>query len=288
MRIAAVGLSGLVGSRVLELLGNEHEFVQTGLSAGVDITKRDTIFDAIKKFNPDIVLNLAAKADVDGSEIDKSLGVDGEAWKLNVLGAQNVALACKEFGKKLIHVSTDFVFDGKEEFYNEDGLPNPVDWYGMTKYKGEEAVKGSGCNFIIARIAYPYRAEFEKKDFVRAMLSRLKEGLSIKGVTDHIMTPTFVDDIALALNSLFIKDDRGIYHVVGSSSVSPYDAAMLIAEKFGLNQALISKTTREEYFAGKAQRPFRLFLKNDKIQKLGVEMKTFSQGIDELKNQLES
>lgn len=287
MKIAATGLSGLVGSRIKELLGEKHEFEPIGLSAGVDIRDKDSIAAAIRNSSATIVLNLAGKADVDGSEEDRAWREKGASWQLNVVGAENVAVAAREFGKKLIHISSDFVFDGEKEFYTEEDVPHAVDWYGETKLEGEKAVQKAGGDFIIARIAYPYRAAFKKKDFVRAMISTLKEGKPINCVVDHIMTPTFIDDIAFALDALFAAAENGIYHVTGSTPVSPYDAAILICDKFNLDRGLVSKITREDYFKNKAPRPFRLYLKNDKIRKLGVKMRTFEEGLSEVKKQLE-
>ncbi len=286
MRIAATGLSGLVGSRVEELLAPKYEFVPIGLSRGVDITNKDSILKAVKDSRAEIILNLAAKADVDGCEQDKPLGKNGQAWKVNAEGAENIALACKEFGKKLIHISTDFVFDGEKDYYTEEDIPNPIDWYGRTKLEGEKLIEKVNPEFIIARIAYPYRASFQKKDFVRAMFSRLALGQEIKAVVDHIMTPTFIDDIAFALDCLFEKGTKGIYHICGGGPISPYDAALLICNKLSLDKSLVLRTTRQEYFENKAQRPFRLYLKNDRIGKLGLKMRTLAQGLEEIKGKI--
>jgi dTDP-4-dehydrorhamnose reductase len=134
------------------------------------------------------------------------------------------------------------------------------------------------------RLAYPYQnAEFPlKKDIVHAIGRRLKNGQQVKGVTDHIMTPTFIDDIAVALDKLIQINATGIYHVVGSQSLSPYDAAIKIAEKFKFDISLVTKITREEYFANGAKRPFNLSLNNDKIQQLGIKMRGFEQGLAEV------
>lgn len=286
MKIAATGITGLVGSRVKELLGNKYEFQSIGLSGGLDITDKDSVDDKVSSIDAKIVINFAAKADVDGSESEKALGKESEAWKINVKGAENLAQACHSYSKKFIHISTDFVFDGNKDFYTEQDIPTSASgWYGQTKLEGEKAVKESGANYVIARIAYPYRSDFHKKDFVRAMMGRLKEGLPIKGVVDHEMTPTFVDDIAFGIDSLIENDAEGIYHIVGNDYITPHDAAMAICEIFDLDSSLISETNRDEYFAGKAKRPFRLRLKNDKIQRLGVKMKTFHEGLIALKEQ---
>lgn len=277
--ILGIGLSGLVGSRIQELLSG-YNFQDVSLSTGVDITRQEGVSDIVEKSEAKVVVHLAAKADVDGCEEDKALGENGDAWKINVQGAQNVINACLKCNKKLIYISTDFVFDGVKEFYSEEDNPNPVNWYGETKYQAEKLVKKSGLDYLVVRIAYPYRKTFElKKDFVRAIKDRLEQKLPVTGITDHIMTPTFIDDIAFALDALIRKNASGIYHVTGSSYITPYDAAVDIAGKFGLDQSLISKTTREEYFAGKATRPFKLALKNDKIKALGVLMKTFAEGL---------
>lgn len=284
MKIFAIGASGLVGSRIAELLREKYVVDNLSLETGLNITDASTLDSVKKDTEHPIVFHLAAKADVDGCEKDKSLGEEGDAYKINVLGTQNIINACRESKKKLIYVSTDFVFDGKNPpsgGYTEEDTPNPINWYAETKYKGEEIVKDSGTPYTIMRIAYPYRAdEFAmKKDFVHAIKGRLEQKLPVAAVTDHLMTPVFIDDIAYALDKLIETESLGIFHVVGSQSLSPYDAANLIAEKFGFDKALISKTTLTEFFQGRAPRPFNLTLNNAKIQKLGVKMRTFEEGL---------
>lgn len=287
MKILGTGLSGLVGSRIVELLKDRYEFE----SSDVDITDKDNIQSQIKNSNASIVLHLAAKTDVDGCEEDKSLGKDGAAWMVNVIGTKNIADACLESGKKLIYISTDFVFNGINPpagGYSEEDIPNPVNWYARTKYTGEKIVQSLSCPWIITRIAYPYRSSFLRNDFFRAILSRLQRNEQVLAVTDHIFTPTFVDDIANAIDTLIKNNCTGIFHVVGTQSLTPYDAAILIAKKFGFDQSLIAKTTRAEFFKDRAPRPFHLALKNDKIENLGVKMKGFEEGLREIKSELSS
>lgn len=282
MKILGTGLSGLVGSRVVELLKEKYEFD----SSTEDITDRRLIQDRIKNSDSSIVLHLAAKTDVDGCEKDKNLGKNGDAWKINVEGTKNIALSCSKENKKLIYISTDFVFDGeKKGGYVEDDSPTPINWYGKTKYEGELAVESSTSDHIIARIAYPYRKNFPlKKDFIRGLIEKLKNGHSLSMVTDHIMTPTFVDDIAKALDILIQKDKKGIFHVVGSQAISPYDAALSICDLYGFDKVKIGKITRAQFFKDRAQRGFNLYLKNDKIKRLGINMKTLLEGLKEIKD----
>jgi dTDP-4-dehydrorhamnose reductase len=289
-KIIGLGLNGLVGTRVAELLSNKYEFISLSRSTGVDITNKSTLGIIGDLKEADFVLHFAAKADVEGCEKDKELGENGEAWRINVSGTENVVDYCRDFGKKMIYISTDFVFDGdkpKGEFYTEEDSPNPINWYAKTKYEGEKIIEKSGSDYVILRIAYPYRANFEvKKDFMRAIKDRLENGEQVKAVTDHYFCPTFIDDIAHAIDKLVEDDAMGIYHAVGSEVLSPYDAAMKISDAFSLDRSLISKTTRDEFFANRAPRPFNLALRNDKIQKLGVKMKGFEEGLLAIGSQL--
>lgn len=288
--ILSIGGRGLVGSRVPELLSSEFVIESVGNSDGVDITNPDSLDETIGKSEHEVVLLLAAKADVDGCEQDKALGEEGAAWKINVLGTANVVEACKKYHKRLVYVSTDFVFDGEKpegEAYTEEDSPNPVNWYGTTKYEGEKIVQDSGLASCTVRLAYPYRAVYEqKKDFVRAIMGRLQQQLPVTAIIDHTFTPTFIDDFVFAMRALVEQNATGIYHVVGSQSLTPYEATREIANVFEYNAALISQTTREEFFVKRAKRPFNLAISNAKIQQLGITMKTFHDGLVEMKNQL--
>lgn len=289
MKILGTGLSGLVGSRVVDLLSSSFEFENLSRATGIDIADLNQVIAAFEKNDSPLVLHLAAKTDVDGCEADKKLGKDGEAWKINVEGTRNIVKACEKSGKKLIYVSTDFVFDGNIDegnFYTEEDAPDPVNWYATTKYEGEKVVQGSSTPWVIVRLAYPYRASFEKVDFARAIKARLEENLPVATVSDHIFAPTFIDDFSFSLKVLIEKDVTGIFHTVGGDCLSPFDAANIIAETFNLDKNLITKTTREEFFKDRAQRPFRLSLKNAKIESFGVKNSTFREGVLKIKEQL--
>lgn len=288
MKILGTGLTGLVGSRIVELLSDQYEFENISRSTGIDILDKKAVREKIISSDASVVLHLAGFTDVDGCEKEKELGKESYCYQLNVVATENIAQIAKEIGKKLIYISTDFVFDGEKSEYMEEDIPNPVNWYGMTKYEGEKAVLSTLNNAIIARIAYPFAANVVKKDFVRSVLSRLQTGQPLKMVTDHIMTPTFIDDIATAIDVLIKNNAEGIFHVVGSDSFSPYEEAGKIAAIFDIKNSDIEKTTREEFFAGRSPRPFCLALKNDKIEQLGIRMKTFEEGLLSVKEQLEN
>ncbi len=287
-KIIGTGLSGLVGSRVVELLGDTYEFEDISRKTGTDITDTDAVLKRLQNSQAEVVIHMAAYTNVDGAEAEKEKQEESESWKINVLGTENVVNAAESTGKKVIFISTDFVFDGKntpEGGYTEENTPNPVNWYAKTKYEAEKKIIESRTPWVIARIAYPYRAQFEKNDFFRAIFGRLQSGQFVRAVADHRFSPTFIDDIAFSLDVLIKTQTSGIYHVVGSASLSPYEAALKIAQTFGFTENLVQETTRAEYFAGKAERPFDLSMNNGKIKSLGVSMQSFIEGLALIKAQ---
>ena len=287
-RILSIGGTGLVGSRISELLSSKYQITNFG-SSDINITNPDSV-KLLPLQDFDTIILFSAKTDVDGCEKDKELKEQGSAWKINVLGAQNIAEACFENSKKLIYISTDSIFDGTIQHghgYTEDDAPNPQNWYGYTKWQGEKIVQSSGCEYLIIRLAFPYRARFDKKkDFMRTIKEKLENRQEVKAVTDQFFCPTFIDDLANVFDVLIQNNAEGIYHAVGGGTLTPHNAALQIADVFGLEKSLIYPTTREEFFKNRAMRPYNLTLKNDKIESLGVRMKTFEEGLKEIKNQL--
>jgi dTDP-4-dehydrorhamnose reductase len=285
MKILCTGLEGLVGSRIVELLRDTYEFVLISRRTGVDIADKEKITAAISSHNPDVILHLAAITDVDGCEKEKDLGGDSLCWKTNVLGTEYIAHAAQQINAKLMYISTDFVFDGEnppDGGYTEESIPNPVDWYANTKYEGEKRVQAISSPWLILRIASPYRKAFEKKDFFRAILGRLEAGEEVKAVTDCWICPTYIDDIARAVSILIVKSQTGIFHVVGSEAITPYAAAQTIADFYKADKSLIKPVSREEFFKNRAPRSFKSILNNDKIGRLGVDMRTFSEGLQDI------
>lgn len=307
--ILTIGGNGLVGSRVRELLADDYNFEDASRRSGLDITNADQVAEKIKSSSASVVIHFAAKADVEGCEKDReddtkilgytdrkkqeeSFATMQTAWAVNVIGTRNVAKACEQNGKKLLYISTDFVFgseEPKDGGFIEEDMPGPVNWYGQTKYEGEKIIQGLKTPWIIIRIAYPYRARFDtKKDFVRVFLSLLQQGKQLKLITDHLNNATFVDDIAFAIDQLIQQNAAGIYHVTGSQSLSPYEQGIKITEIFNLDKNLIGQTTRAEFFKDRAPRPFSLAMNNAKIRKLDVNMRTFEEGLVEIKRQIEN
>lgn len=276
-KIAITGASGLIGTRILEVLGYKYIFIPIP-QAEVDITNKPTIENFLKDKEFDYLLHLAAYTNVDGAEKDRKL-----CEEINVLGTKNVFEVASEKNAKFIHISTDFVFDGKLvdgkiPTFKEDSLPSPVSYYGLTKYEAEKIVKD---NAMIIRLSYPYRKEFElKKDFVRTIKQLLIDGKEISMVKDSLITPTYIDDIANALGHLIENYSKDIFHLVGSDNISPYDAGIKIAKYYKLDEKLIKPVLYDEYFKGKAARPQYAKIVNTKY--VGVRMKSFEEGLKEM------
>jgi dTDP-4-dehydrorhamnose reductase len=269
-KIALTGQSGLVGSRITELLASDYEFVSIPQEE-IDITDRKSVFDRIHSIDFDILFHLAAYTNVDQAEIQKDI-----CRKVNVDGTKNLYEAVTEKGKKMIYVSTGFVFDGINPPFDETSAPHPLSYYAKTKYEGEQIVKDTA---MIVRFDYPYRKSYTlKRDFVAGIKYALEQKKDLNMVTDSLFTPTFIDDIAYAMNYLFSHFQQNIYHIVGSNSISPYDAAIQIADVCGLDKKYIHQTNYATYYAGKAPRPQRAVITS--VHNSFYPMKSFRNGLE--------
>lgn len=247
MKIAITGSTGLVGSRVVELLKNDFEFIPLN-HAEIDLTDKQSVEKTLSNLSYDLLLHCAGYTNVDKAETDRE-----QARLLNVEATRYLFKETQKQQKKFIYISTDFVFDGTADRYDELSKPNPIGYYGQTKFEGEEVVKDRA---MIVRISYPYRAAYDKRgDFFRTIKSLIEQGKTISGITDSIITPTYIDDIAYGLKYLMENFSPEIFHLVGGDSLSPHDAFAAVAEVFHLDSSLIAKITYDEFFKGKAQRP---------------------------------
>lgn len=280
LKIAITGSTGLVGSRIVELLSSDFEFIPFLYENGFDVTNKEIVSNNLKDLNFDIFLHLAAYTLVDKAEEENEL-----AYKINVEGTNNVFKSTLKKGKKFIYISTDYVFNGTspEVIFDESSKPDPVGVYGTSKHEGEKVVNNKG---MIVRIAYPYRANYDlKSDFVRKIKSLLEEGSSLKMINDSLTTPTFIDDIAYALKHLMNNFTNEIFHIVGSTTLSPYDAGKLIAKSFSLDESFIIPTTFVEYYKDLAKtRP--QYTPTKSIKNKFYKMKTLEEGLLEIKKQI--
>jgi dTDP-4-dehydrorhamnose reductase len=234
-------------------------------------------------------LHLAALADVDKCETEKEL-----AYKINVIGTRNIVTACRKFNKKLIHISTDFVFSGDvAREYFEDDSRKSCNYYAETKILAEDEVTHyiERNNYIILRISHPYKLLVDnepKKSFFQKMYELLVAGRPLSAIEDFYSRPTFIDDIANCIDKLIKLNLYGTYHCVGDSLLNGAEEAEIICDIFGFDKKLIKKVALGEYFQGRARRPRSLNLNNDKIKKAaGVRLHNFRGGLMEIKASME-
>lgn len=284
IKILGTGLTGMAGSRIVDLLSSKYDFENISLQEGTDITNKKSVFSKIASSKAEVILHLAAITNVDFCEKEKNLKEKSKCWQANVNGTENVADACLKFNKKLIYISTDFVFDGsKEGAYTEEDIPNPVNFYGQTKLMGEKIVQKLLKRFLICRVSFLYGGRHKtKQDFVQKIAQRFKSKQEVLAVSDQIFTPTFIDDAAFVIDELIERNQNGIFHVVGNTSFSPYEASIEIAKIFDYDADLVKKIYFKDFYKNRAPRPKKLVTKNTKLTNLGIKMKSFSDGLKTL------
>jgi dTDP-4-dehydrorhamnose reductase len=249
MKIAVTGGTGLLGSKVITYLGNKFTFIPLS-SNSLNIVSKQSVEKTLKSFDFDILLHLAAYTDVDKAETERET-----ATMINVTGTKNVYDMVQNLGKKMIYISTDFVFDGKMPPYDELSIPNPIGHYATTKFEGEQIVKD---NAMIVRISYPYQKLEDtqpKADFVHKLANFLKERKKLSMIYDSAITPTFIDDIAEGLSFLFQNFNTQTYHLVGSKSYTPYEIGFMIAKKLNIDNPEINRVSFKEFTSSKPIRP---------------------------------
>lgn len=283
-KIIGSGLSGLVGSRMVELLSSQFEFENLDITSGINILNLNEIEPKIANSKAETFIHLAAFTDVNAAWQERN-NKKGLCYQINVLGTANIAKLCQKYHKFLIHFSTDFVFDGNKPIpYTEEDKPNPIEWYGQTKFLAEEEVESSGSKFCIVRIAFPFRENFtQKTDLLRKMIENLRNKNLYPMFYDQKITPTFIDDIVSGIKIISSKKPEGIFHLVGSTALSPYELAQKVAKMIGFDRGLIEKTSLSDYLKTHPEsRPYHqnLSLSNEKAKReLGIEMKTISEAL---------
>lgn len=255
-RVLICGSNGLLGQRLALLLCTQTQYEVLNTShhrsfvfdrqlfdyTQLDIRSKGDTKSLISSFQPDVILNAAAATDVDWCEDHRE-----EAWNVNVVGVENLVEAAKKVGAKLIHVSTDYVFDGKGGPYDEEARPAPISYYGKTKLAGENAIRISGVPHAIVRAVVLFGHGINVRDnFALWVVRSLREGQRIRCATDMVGNPTYVADLSYALARIFELGRSGLYHVCGSDRISRFGFAQKIATAYGLDASLIQGVTTAE------------------------------------------
>lgn len=261
-KILIIGAKGMLGTDLMREFEADSNYLVTGTDiSDFDITNENQVRDFIKKNKPDYVINAAAYTDVDKCEEDKDI-----CNKVNGQALQYIAKACRDENAILVHISTDYVFDGlKAEGYKEGDKINPVNQYGASKAFGEKMVRENMEKYYIVRISWLFGKN--GKNFVETMLNLAKDHKELKVVNDQHGKPTYTVDLAKALKDLIeTKPVYGVYHSPNEEQTTWYDFAVEIFKNAG-QDINVNPCTSEE-FPRPAKRPQYSILINSRLPKL--------------------
>ncbi|MCW4004815.1 MAG: dTDP-4-dehydrorhamnose reductase [Candidatus Bathyarchaeota archaeon] len=291
MKLLITGASGLYGSKLAQLALARNFEVNScdvqNLSAcsnfvRLDITDRSMVEESFRSIKPDVVVHAASLTDVDKCELNQEL-----AWKVNVEGTKNIVEAAKSAGSFLIYISTDYVFSGEAGCYTEGDKPKPINYYGLTKLKGEEIVQ-TLTEYFIARpsVIFGSTPAAGKVNFALWLIETLRKGERVKIITDQWNTPTL--NTNLAEMTLEVVECRltGTYHLCGASRVSRFEFAELLADAFSLDKCLI-EPVESSSFSWVAKRPRDSSLDTSKAQQdLRVKPLGLGDALERLRSEL--
>jgi dTDP-4-dehydrorhamnose reductase len=249
-KVLITGSNGLLGQAVTAIFTRESDFeliltsVEEKSFMGLesiyhqlDITSKEQVKSAISKHQPDVVLNCAAFTDVDKCETEREL-----CWKLNVDAIKNLIIATRPHNIKLVHISTDYIFDGKNGPYDEEAIPNPVSYYGRSKLAAENAVFASGINAAIVRTMVLFGVgQNVKPNFAVWLINKLTAKEKVNIVDDQIGNSTIVDNLAFGILKVIESEQSGIFNIAGKDIESRLDFTYKLCEVFGFDKGLINK-----------------------------------------------
>ena len=226
MKILVLGSGGMLGSELIPQLGNGHSVIGMN-SSECDITLAEDCRGAVAEYSPDVVVNAAAYTDVDGCETNRN-----RCFAVNAEGVKNVASACRQKGARIVHFSTDYVFDGsKKTPYGEEDDPSPINMYGSSKWQGEGFLRESSGDWLLIRTSWLYGVH--GKNFVRTIVEKSSTVNSLEVVDDQIGSPTYAADLATAVKILIEGGKTGIYHFTNRGQCSWYEFACRILKLAG-------------------------------------------------------
>ena len=201
----------------------------------LDVIDRIAVRETISLFKPDVIVHCAGMVNVDLAEHEREL-----TWKTNVRSVEYLIEAARKSDARIVHISSDYIFDGLKTPYAENAAPNPLNYYGRTKLASENALRSSGVNHCILRAAFFYGVEVRQKpSFALNVIKSLLKNETFEAFDDLFAPPTLIDDIALAVIRAVEYKKNGIYHIAGTEMISRYEFAKRIAIAFRLNPELI-------------------------------------------------
>lgn len=295
-KILITGSNGLLGQKLVNLLKENYEIY--ALSRGknrnsnlkgytyynVDVTDFVKLKFLIAEIQPDFIINSAAMTNVDECETKKN-----ECDIINVELVNQLARFSKHNNIHLIHISTDFIFDGINGPYKETDKPNPLSHYGLSKLKSEQVIIDAKIQHTIIRtiLVYGIVDNMSKSNIILWIKDSIENKKEVTIIDDQFRMPTFVDDLANACLLVVQKNAQGIFHVSSNELISIFDMAVEIAKTFNLDESYIKRISTDE-LNQKAKRPFKTGFNLEKSNKiLGLPLVSFSERLQVFKDQLE-
>jgi dTDP-4-dehydrorhamnose reductase len=274
VKILILGASGMLGKDLSGILSARNEVVEKDIG-DLDIADAKEVHEAIGNIRPQVVINAAAYTDVDGCESNHKL-----AFSVNAEGAGNVARGCASAGVKMVHFSTDYVFDGSSRApYREEDTPNPLSVYGESKLRGERLIQEVLKDHLIIRTEWLYGRN--GKNFVDTILKQASQQKELRVVDDQWGAPTFTKDLAKAVEVLLLHPITGIIHVTNSGSCTWFQLAKKILDIKKLTHIQARPITSKD-LNRPARRPENSVLDCSKFERIsGQKMRLWEQALDE-------
>jgi dTDP-4-dehydrorhamnose reductase len=296
MKILVTGANGLLGQKLLKLLQEKDHVnlvatarspLTQSLSRGefflLDVTDPTQVYSVVSRTKPDVIIHTAAMTQVDDCETKQ------EACLLNnVTAVEFLIHACKKNKSRLIHISTDFIFDGSHGPLDEDAVPNPVNFYGESKLKAEKLIQASDIDWCILRtvLVYGITNDMSRSNIVLWVKKSLEAGKKISVVNDQWRTPTLAEDLAMGCYLAATMNAKGIYNISGKDFLTPYNIALQTADFFKLDKSLLSATDSTQ-FKQPARRPLKTGFILDKAKReLNYQPHSFYEGLQILASQI--
>lgn len=289
-KVLITGSNGLLGQKLIYQLIGYPDFQVFATSRGanrtllqkryeyipLDITDKNEIEETFEYVKPDVVINTAAMTNVDACEDDKE-----GCWKLNVDAVQYLTNACEKYNSHLIHVSTDFIFDGKEGPLTEEAIPNPISYYGESKLAAEEIVKKATCKWSIARTVLVYGVvdNMSRSNIVLWAKGALETGKELTVVDDQFRTPTLAEDLAHGCILIAQKGAEGIYNISGEEYMCIIDLVKRVAKFYGLDENLVKPVSSSTLNQKAARPPKTGFILDKAKNDLGYKPSSFEEGL---------
>lgn len=259
--LAVTGLSGVIGSVLLRrikipnhlIVDMYHDHPYAGASQvrehiPLNLLHKESIIAALNKAKPDTILHLAAITHIDTCEGDKKNGKEGIVWRINVEGTRAIAQYGKQNNIPVIYLSTECVFDGTLDFYNEHAKKNPINWYGRTKSEAEDFILSSAPENTVIRAAIAYHKKDSGKTLLGKIYHSLKNTTRTYAVTDQFITPAYSHDIARTIAHHVTHGSAGIFHVSPNRATTPYHFARLVAQSYGYRTSRIQRVSLSELY----------------------------------------